>query len=109
MQLVDRPMTYKSVLFVDYENVGKVDLNAIPADEGQGTNALDVHIALYLGEYLTMNVAADCIILPKDKGFDPLVTHLRGRKFNVRRAITLSEAFAWHSGHPETASCGGAR
>lgn len=128
MQLVDRPMTYKSILFVDYENVGKVDLNAIPADvlvpfffgasqksvptefmkaalklgqrfipidiEGQGTNALDFHIAFYLGEYLTMNVAADCIILSKDKGFDPLVTHLRGRKFNVRRAITLSEAFA---------------
>jgi hypothetical protein len=128
MQLVDRPMTYKSILFVDYENVGKVDLNAIPADvlvpfffgasqksvptefmkaalklgqrfipidiEGQGTNALDFHIAFYLGEYLTSHAAAECIILSKDKGFDLLVKHLRGRKFNVRRVTTLIEAFS---------------
>ncbi len=118
---------HKNILFVDYENVGKVDLSAIPVDvhvpfffgasqksvptdfirtalklgprflpidiEGQGTNALDFHIAFYLGEYLAANPQANCIILPKDKGFDPLVKHLRGRKFNVRRASTIAEAF----------------
>lgn len=118
---------HKNILFVDYENVGKVDLNAIPADvqvpfffgasqksvptdfmraalklgprfvpidiEGQGTNALDFHIAFYLGEYLAANPQATCIVLSKDKGFDPLVKHLRGRKFNVRRASTIAEAF----------------
>lgn len=119
--------SHKNILFVDYENVGKVDLNAIPADvhvpfffgasqktvptdfmraalklgprffpidiEGQGTNALDFHIAFYLGEYLAANAQANCIILSKDKGFDPLVKHLCGRDFNVRRAATIAEAF----------------
>ena len=118
---------YKNILFVDYENVGKVDLSAIPADvqvpfffgtsqksvptefmraalklgqrfvpidiEGQGTNALDFHIAFYLGEYLAADAHANCIILSKDKGFDPLVKHLRGRGFKVRRATSISEAF----------------
>lgn len=119
--------SHKCILFVDYENAGTVDLNAIPADvfvpfffgasqksvptdflkaalkladrfnpidiEGQGKNALDFHIAFYLGEYLAANPQANCIILSKDKGFDPLVKHLRGRGFAVKRANTLSEAF----------------
>ena len=119
---------HKNILFVDYENVGKVDLNAIPADflvpfffgasqksvptdfmraalklgdrfipidvEGQGKNALDFHIAFYLGEHLSKNPQTSCIILSKDKGFDPLVKHLTARQFNVRRVTTLTEAFS---------------
>jgi hypothetical protein len=61
--------------------------------EGHGKNALDFHIAFYLGEYLAANRHANCIILSKDKGFDPLVKHLRGRGFAVRRAATVAEAF----------------
>ena len=120
--------SYRTILFVDYENAGKVDLSAIPADvfvpfffgasqksvpteflkaalklgdrflpiniEGQGKNALDFHIAFYLGEYLAANPKANCIILSKDKGFDPLVQHLRARSFAVRRVATVTEAFA---------------
>src|SRR5688500_19011002 len=52
---------------------------------GQGKNALDFHIAFYLGERLTKSPSAELVILSKDKGFDPLVAHLRGRQFNVRR------------------------
>jgi hypothetical protein len=75
----------------------KLGRRFVPIDiEGQGTNALDFHIAFYLGEYLAANARANCIILSKDKGFDPLVKHLRGRGCKVRRAATLGEAFPIH-------------
>lgn len=61
--------------------------------EGQGKNALDFHIAFYLGEHLAKEPGIEGIILSKDKGFDPLVKHLHGRKLNVRRANSLAEAF----------------
>lgn len=117
----------EQVLLVDYENVGRVDLKAIPADvrvafffgasqrtvptaffksalqlrerfvpidiEGRGKNALDFHIAYYLGEYLTTAPRTRCVILSNDKGFDPLIQHLRGRKFSVQRVSTLEEGF----------------
>ena len=117
----------KTILLVDYENVGKIDLNAIPDGvkvpfffgasqktvpteflkaalklgerfvpidiEGHGKNALDFHIAFYLGEYLIASPQTRCVILSKDKGFDPLVKHLSGRGFAVQRAATLGDAF----------------
>lgn len=61
--------------------------------EGQGKNALDFHIAFYLGEILSSEPTANCIILSGDQGFDPLVKHLRGRGFSVKRAETIAEAF----------------
>jgi len=118
---------HKSILLVDYENVGKVELDAIPSNvhvpfffgasqrsvptdfmkaalrladrfvpidiEGQGTNALDFHIAYYLGEFLSADAESSCVILSKDKGFDPLVKHLQGRGFKVRRVSSIAEAF----------------
>jgi hypothetical protein len=66
----------------------------LPIDiEGQGKNALDFHIAYYLGETLAQHPSAECVILSRDKGFDPLVKHLVGRRFRVRRAAALAEAF----------------
>jgi ribosomal protein L15 len=62
--------------------------------DGAGNNALDFHIAFYLGEHLAADPKANCIILSKDKGFDPLVKHLCKRGFAVRRASNLAEAFA---------------
>jgi PIN domain len=116
----------ESVLLVDYENIGKLDLTAIPDGvrvpfffgasqrtvptdflkaalklgerfvpidiEGQGKNALDFHIAFYLGEYLARAPDTSCVILSKDKGFDPLVRHLTRRGFIVRRANSMAEA-----------------
>ena len=117
----------KKLLLVDFENVPKVDLAALPADvtvpfffgasqrtvptaflknalklgerfvpidiEGQGKNALDFHIAFYLGEYLQAAPGAECIILSRDKGFDPLVKHLLGRGFKVGRVGAIGDAF----------------
>jgi hypothetical protein len=59
---------------------------------GTGPNALDFHIAYYLGEILAHDPAHRCVILSKDKGFDPLVKHLVGRGFAVSRAATLADA-----------------
>ncbi len=115
-----------SVLLVDFENIGKLQLGAIPTGvrvpfffgasqksvpteflkaalklgerfvpidiEGQGKNALDFHIAFYLGEYLTRSPDTPCVILSKDKGFDPLIKHLAGRGFSVRRATSITDA-----------------
>jgi hypothetical protein len=61
--------------------------------EGYGKNALDFHIAFYIGERLTRAPKTKCVILSKDKGFDPLIRHLTGRGFAVRRVATLAEAF----------------
>ena len=117
----------ESLLLVDYENVGHVELGTIPEGvrvllffgtsqksvpttllksalklgerfvpidiEGRGKNALGFHIAFYLGEYLAEAPTTDCVILSKDKGFDPLVRHLTGRHLAVRRAESAKDAF----------------
>jgi hypothetical protein len=58
-------------------------------------NACDFCIAFYLGEYLTNNPQAECVILSKDKkGFDPLVEHLTAeRGYLVRRVGAQKDAF----------------
>lgn len=41
--------------------------------EGNGNNALDFHIACHLGRVLEKSPQLHCIVLSKDKGFDPLL------------------------------------
>jgi len=52
---------------------------------GHGKNALDFHIAFYLGECLTLSRGTRCVVLSKDKGFDPLIKHLVRRTARVFR------------------------
>ncbi|HZE22039.1 MAG TPA: PIN domain-containing protein [Desulfobaccales bacterium] len=59
--------------------------------EGQGNNALDFHIAFYLGKLQIEHKKASFIILSKDKGFDPLVKHINTLKGNCRRINSLIE------------------
>ena len=59
--------------------------------EGQGKNALDFHIAYYIGKLQTEHQAASFAILSKDKGFDPLVVHINKLKGNCRRVNSLFE------------------
>jgi len=58
--------------------------------EGSGKNALDFHIAFYLGEILTRAPNAKCVVLSKDKGFVPLVKHLSACGFSVEQADALA-------------------
>ena len=66
----------------------RVDFHKI---EGTGKNALDFHIAFQLGR--TIETAPDtlCIVLSKDKGFDPLLNHLNKNGLQCRRINSLDE------------------
>lgn len=58
---------------------------------GNGQNALDFHIAFYVGELAAKDPDAQFHIISKDKGFDPLIKHLNGRKIRVKREKDLAE------------------
>jgi hypothetical protein len=58
---------------------------------GSGPNALDFHIAYYIGELAAKNPDAQFHIVSRDRGFDPLIRHLRGRNIRVRRETDLAE------------------
>jgi hypothetical protein len=124
-------MPNEQVLFVDLENVQKLDLAAVPANarvmifygitqknlpedlvvqaqplgarlkwikiSGQGPNALDFHIAFYLGQQLTRNPGSECVILSRDTGFDPLVRHLASLGHACHRVTALKDAFSVRS------------
>lgn len=58
---------------------------------GNGPNALDFHIAFYIGELATKNSASYFHIISKDRGFDPLIGHLKSRKIKILRHKDISE------------------
>lgn len=60
---------------------------------GQGPNALDFHIAFYLGQELASSPDSECAILSRDTGFDPLIRHLLALGRTCRRASSLQDAF----------------
>lgn len=57
---------------------------------GSGQNALDFHIAFYVGELATRDPEANFHIISKDTGFDPLIKHLKARKIRVQREKDLA-------------------
>lgn len=59
--------------------------------DGNGGNALDFYIACHLGRVLETTPDADCIVLSKDKGFDPLLRHLNKKGLKCRRINSLLE------------------
>ena len=58
---------------------------------GIGQNALDFHIAFYLGQLSTLDPEGYFHIISKDKGFDQLIKHLRSKKIKVNREKDLAE------------------
>ncbi len=58
---------------------------------GSGSNALDFHIAYYIGRLAAADPKAHFHIISRDKGFDPLIRHLSGKNIDVRRARDLAE------------------
>ena len=59
--------------------------------EGNGNNALDFHIAFYIGEL--SNADSNCFfhIISKDSGFDPLIKHLKIKKILCQRSTSISD------------------
>ncbi|MDN8617276.1 PIN domain-containing protein [Variovorax ginsengisoli] len=66
----------------------RVDFQKI---EGTGKNALDFHIAFELGRTFATAADTECIVLSKDKGFDPLLIHLNKNGLKCRRVSSLDE------------------
>lgn len=58
---------------------------------GNGQNALDFHIAYYVGELCVKEPKGNFHIISKDTGFDRLIEHLKSRKFSIQRLRDLSE------------------
>ena len=58
---------------------------------GSGQNALDFHIAYYIGKLAVAEPDAYFHIISKDKGFDPLIRHLKDKKIRVQRETDLGE------------------
>ncbi len=59
--------------------------------EGNGSNALDFHIACHLGRILEKTPQVRCIVLSKDKGFDPLLRFLNKNGLKCKRINSLFE------------------
>jgi hypothetical protein len=56
-----------------------------------GKNAVDMHIAYYVGRLLEKEPDAIIHIISKDTDFDPLIEYLHARSSNCRRVKTIAE------------------
>lgn len=58
---------------------------------GNGRNALDFHIAYYIGQLAAADKTIYFHIISKDKGFDPLIQHLKDNKVSALRSIEIDD------------------
>jgi hypothetical protein len=58
---------------------------------GTGKNALDFHVAYYVGELAAKDPGAYFHIISRDTGFDPLIKHLKSKKIRIQRERDLAE------------------
>jgi hypothetical protein len=58
---------------------------------GNGSNALDFHIAYCIGHLAQEDPTAFFHIISKDTGFDPLIQHLRAQKVAIARSTSIAE------------------
>ena len=55
-----------------------------------GSNALDFHIAYYIGNLSAQEPSAFFHVVSKDTGFDPLIAHLRTKGMLAQRSTSIS-------------------
>ncbi len=58
---------------------------------GNGSNALDFHIAYYIGKLAAEDPSAYFHIVSKDGGFDPLIQHLKTKKVFAGRVKEVAD------------------
>jgi len=58
---------------------------------GNGSNALDFFIACQLGRVFEKSPRPECVVLSKDKGFDPLLAYLNANGLKCGRINSLVE------------------
>lgn len=71
---------------------------------GNGSNALDFHIAFYVGQLAAQDPKAYYHIISKDKGFDPLIQHLRSRKISIARSSSIADIPLLKASNAKTAT-----
>ena len=76
------------------------DVEYLPI-EGSGKNALDFHIAYYIGRLAVESPGCSLHIISKDTGFDPLVRHVNSQGIPCRRSKSLAEAISAKPSEPE--------
>lgn len=59
--------------------------------DGNGPNALDFHIAFYIGQISAVDKGSYFHIISKDAGFDPLIKHLKTKKIHAQREKDITE------------------
>jgi hypothetical protein len=94
------PKVYALLVFVG-ANQAKMPTNLVTALQrfefrciqvaGNGRNALDFHLAYYLGRIAAAEPSASFYIVSKDSGFDPLIHHLEVEGIKGRRVTTIDE------------------
>jgi hypothetical protein len=58
--------------------------------DGSGANALDFHIAYYVGLLAAQDSAAAFHIISRDTGFDPLLKHLKAKGVFAQRTTSIA-------------------
>lgn len=71
---------------------------------GSGPNALDFHIAFYIGEMAATDPKVFFHIISKDTGFDPLVAHLRSRGLQAGRCTSVADLPMFRSARQKAAA-----
>lgn len=58
--------------------------------EAAGSNALDFHIAYYVGVLSSQDASAFFHVVSKDAGFDPLIRHLKTKGIFAQRSTSIA-------------------
>ncbi|KGO97496.1 PIN domain-containing protein [Novilysobacter defluvii] len=58
---------------------------------GNGPNALDFHVAFYIGQLAAADPNSFFHIISKDTGFDPLIAHLKTKKIYACRSKDIGD------------------
>lgn len=70
--------------------------------DGSGANALDFHIAYYVGLLSAQDSAAFFHIISKDTGFDPFLRHLKSRGVSAQRSTSIASMPCFKPALPST-------
>jgi hypothetical protein len=71
---------------------------------GSGPDAVDFHIAFYIGRLSAADAGAAFTIISKDRGFDPLVRHLTKLGISCRRLTEIPASAAHDEAPPKPAA-----
>jgi hypothetical protein len=69
--------------------------------DANGKNALDFFIAYELGRIAERESQLECVVLSSDKGFDPLIRHLKKNGLRCRRITSLMELYPKLESQPD--------